>query len=141
LLVLGIHGYDVILGMDCLTKYQATIDCKQKTLALITTKGENLMYKRGNSNHIVPLISATKACKLVEKGCNAYLCAVEAIKTPGLEPKDIPVVQEFLEVFQEALGLPPDRKIEFAIELLPGTVPISKARYRMALVELAELKK
>jgi len=90
--ILGIHRYDVISEMDWLTKYRATIDCKQKTLVLITTEGENLMYKGGNSNHTVPLISATKACKLVEKGCNAYLCTVEAIETPGLEPKVIPVV-------------------------------------------------
>jgi len=41
------------------------------------------MYKGGNSNHTVPLIFATKACKLIEKVCNAYLCAVEAIETPG----------------------------------------------------------
>jgi len=50
-------------------------------------------------------------------------------------------VQEFLEVFQEVPELPPDREIEFAIELVPGTAPISRAPYRMALAELAELKK
>ena len=48
---------------------------------------------------------------------------------------------EFLEVFQEVPGLPPDREIEFAIELVPGTTPISKAPYLMAPAELAELKK
>ena len=49
-------------------------------------------------------------------------------------------MQEFPEVFQEVPGLPPDREIEFAIELVPGTAPISKAPYRMAPAELAELK-
>ena len=44
-------------------------------------------------------------------------------------------------MFQEVPGLPPDREIEFAIELVPGTTPISKAPYRMAPAELAELKK
>ena len=39
------------------------------------------------------------------------------------------------------LGLPREREIEFAIELLPGTTPISKAPFRMALAELIELKK
>jgi len=63
------------------------------------------------------------------------------LETPELESKDIPIVQEFLDVFQEVPGLPPDREIEFAIELLPGTSPISKAPYRMAQVELAKLKK
>jgi len=77
---------------------------------------------------------------MLSKGCFAFLCAVEVLETPELEPKDIPVVQEFLEVFQEVPGLPPDREIEFAIELVPGTAPISKAPYRMAPAELAELK-
>ena len=87
------------------------------------------------------MISATRASKLLSKGCTAFLCAVEVLETPELEPKDIPIVQEFLEVFQEVPRLPPDRKIEFAIELLPGTSPISKAPYWMAPAELAELKK
>jgi len=51
------------------------------------------------------------------------------------------VVQEFPAVFQEVPGLPLDREIEFTIELLPGTAPISKAPYLMAPAELVELKK
>ena len=51
------------------------------------------------------------------------------------------MVNEFLEVFQEDLpGLPPDREIDFVIDVLPGTAPISKAPYRMAPLELKELK-
>jgi hypothetical protein len=54
----------------------------------------------------------------------------------------IPVVCEYLDVFPDELpGMPPDRDIEFAIELQPGTTPISKRPYRMPLAELAELKK
>ncbi|KAL5831609.1 hypothetical protein ACOSQ4_016963 [Xanthoceras sorbifolium] len=54
---------------------------------------------------------------------------------------DIPVVREFSNVFPEDfLGLPPDREVEFQIELTPGTEPISKAPYRMAPSELKELK-
>jgi len=58
-----------------------------------------------------------------------------------LDLKSIPVVQEFLEVFQEVPGLPPDQELEFAIELIPGMATISKAPYRMAPAELVELKK
>jgi len=72
LILLGTHGYDVILGMDRLTKYQATIDCKQKTLVLVTPKGESLVYKGSCPNHTIPLISATKAHKLVGKGYTAF---------------------------------------------------------------------
>jgi len=49
--------------------------------------------------------------------------------------------ENFRKVFQEVPGLPPDRELEFAIELLPGIAPISKAPYRMAPAELMELKK
>ena len=48
---------------------------------------------------------------------------------------------EFPDVFPDDLpGLPPDRDIEFKIELVPGTAPISRRPYRMPPNELAELK-
>jgi len=68
------------------------------------------MYKGSCSNPTVPLISVAKACKLVEKGCTTYFCAVEVAGTPDLERKDIPIVREFPKVFQEVPGLPPDQK-------------------------------
>jgi hypothetical protein len=55
--------------------------------------------------------------------------------------EEIPVVQEFIDIFPEDFpGLPPDREIEFSIDLIPGATPISKAPYRMAPAELKELK-
>ena len=55
--------------------------------------------------------------------------------------EDIPVVREFPDVFPDDLpGLPPDREIDFQIELASGTEPISRAPYRMAPAELKELK-
>ncbi|WVZ69508.1 hypothetical protein U9M48_018282 [Paspalum notatum var. saurae] len=57
------------------------------------------------------------------------------------EIKKIPVVCDFPDVFSEELpGLPPDRDVEFRIDLVPGTAPISKRPYRMAPDELKELK-
>jgi len=140
LVLLGIQGYDVILGMDWLTKYQATIDCKRKTLTIVTSEGETLTYRGGENIPTVLLISATRAYNLVKKGCPTFLCAVELTEASDLEPKDIPAVQSFPEVFQEVPGLPPELEIEFAVELVPGTTPISKAPYKMAPVELIELK-
>jgi hypothetical protein len=56
-------------------------------------------------------------------------------------PEAIRVVSEFLDVFPEDLaGMPPERKVEFAIELIPGTAPISKRAYRVSGPELVELK-
>jgi hypothetical protein len=66
-------------------------------------------------------------------------CAFAMIELPL---KKIPVVCEYADVFpDELLGMPPDRDIEFAIELQPGTTPISKRPYRMPPAELAELKR
>nr|GFD21352.1 putative reverse transcriptase domain, aspartic peptidase domain protein [Tanacetum cinerariifolium] len=54
---------------------------------------------------------------------------------------DQPIVSEFPDVFPDELsGIPPVREVEFNIELIPGAKPISKAPYRMALIELKELK-
>jgi hypothetical protein len=58
-----------------------------------------------------------------------------------LKLEDIHVVQEFLDVFPDDLpGMPPERAIEFKIELQPGTALIAKAPYKMSPVELKELK-
>jgi hypothetical protein len=57
------------------------------------------------------------------------------------EIRDIPVVCEFSNVFPNDLpGLPPDRDVEFVIELKPGTAPIYRRSYRMPPKELAKLK-
>jgi hypothetical protein len=68
--------------------------------------------------------------------------AVERIcATSVKEIYDISVVCEFPDMFLDDLpGLPPDREVEFVIELKPGTTPISRRAYRMPLNELAELK-
>jgi hypothetical protein len=60
----------------------------------------------------------------------------------GKEIEEIPVVCEFLDMFPEELTeLPPDRDVEFVIELMPGAGPIEKSLYWMSSEELDELKK
>ena len=79
--------------------------------------------------------------KMLRKACQGYL--VYAIESSNREMQlaKVPVVNKFCDVFPEDLpGLPPDREIEFEIELAPGTEPISIAPYRMAPAELKELK-
>jgi hypothetical protein len=60
-----------------------------------------------------------------------------------IEPSEaIKLVSEFQDVFPEDLpGMPPKRKVEFVIELIPSTAPVSKRAYRMSGPELVELKK
>jgi hypothetical protein len=64
---------------------------------------------------------------------------VQAVQAKSIA--DIPIVCEFPDVFpDDLLGLPSDRDVEFKIELLPSTTPISRRSYRMPPNELAELK-
>jgi len=53
---------------------------------------------------------------------------MEVIEKREVDPQEIPVVQDILGVFQEVPGLPPDQELEFMIELVPGTTPISRPR-------------
>jgi hypothetical protein len=57
-------------------------------------------------------------------------------------PQGLLVVREYVDVFPEELpDMPPEREVEFSIDLVPGTAPIAKRPYRMTVLELAELKK
>ena len=88
-----------------------------------------------------PMISVMKAKKLMRHRCEAYLAFITTGKENNTELSDIPVVREFPDVFPNELpGLPPPREVEFSIELMLGTQPVSKAPYKMALNELKELK-
>jgi hypothetical protein len=76
--------------------------------------------------------------KLEEGACH-YL-SVDGKEANLIE--DIRIVSKFPDVFPEELpGSPPKRKLEFAIELILGTAPISKRAYRVSGLELVELKK
>jgi hypothetical protein len=120
LILLGSKGIDIILGMDWLSKYDGVIQCARKAVKL--TK------KDGTSVEFVAMVQSGPDSKLNH--------------TKAMALEDIRVVQDFPDVFpEELLGMPPDRDIEFLIELLPGTPPISKRPYRMPVNELAELKK
>ena len=77
----------------------------------------------------------------MRKGYEAYLAYVINTKEVEKKVESVPVVCEFADVFPEKLpGLPPVKEVEFGIDLIPGTAPISIAPYRMAPTELKELK-
>ena len=142
LIVLEMVDYDMILGVDWLSKYNATIFCRRKKVVFQPLEGEVFEYKGTPRGNKWPVVSAMKASKMLLKGCIGYLASiVDTTKKVVTELADVCVVCRFANVFpEELLGLPPDREIKFEIELLPGTVPISKAPYRMAPSELKELK-
>ena len=78
---------------------------------------------------------------MLRKGCQGYLAYVVETEKEGTLVDEIPVVREFPDVFPYGIvGLPSDREVEFTIDLIPETEPISIPPYRMAPAELRELK-
>jgi hypothetical protein len=110
LIVLGTQGLEVILGMDWMTKYQGIIDCARKAITLTSGEGVEVEY-------VATVHSSGAYCK-------------KSIAEPTID--QVPIVREYSDVFpKELLGMPPDRDIEFIIELIPGTAPIAQRPYRM----------
>ncbi|KAJ9552777.1 hypothetical protein OSB04_016822 [Centaurea solstitialis] len=91
-------------------------------------------------NRSTSLISVIKANRCIRKGCVWFMAYVVDSGRDKLEVKDVEVVCDYPEVFPEDLvSLPPDREIEFRIDLVPGATPIAKAPYRLAPSELKEM--
>ncbi|KAI3810725.1 hypothetical protein L1987_20347 [Smallanthus sonchifolius] len=113
LVPMSMSKYDVIIGMDWLNQCHAQIDCDQRTVRICRPNGESIVF-------IVYTLDSKPERKIAE----------------------IPVVCDHPDVFPEKLlGLPPDRKIEFRINLILGAKPVARAPYRLAPFELKELMK
>ncbi|GJV10430.1 reverse transcriptase domain-containing protein [Tanacetum coccineum] len=120
LIPLGHGSFDVIVGMDWLSQHKAVIVCHEKVVEIPVEDGRILRV------HGERAVGITKALKSAKED----------------EPKlsDISVVREFEDVFPEDLsGLPPQRQVEFRIDLVPGVTPVAKSPYRLAPSEMQEL--
>ncbi|KAG8503329.1 hypothetical protein CXB51_001292 [Gossypium anomalum] len=138
---LPFEEFDLILGMDWLVKHNATLDCAAKRMVLRTMKGEEVMMIGERRDYLSNVVSALRAEKWIRKGCEAYLAFVSQSKEEGLTVDKVRTVKEFQDVFSEELpGLPPNREVEFGIDLFPGAAPVSIVPYRMAPKELVALK-
>ena len=112
-IVLRTSGIDVILGMDWMKQNRAVIQCQEKVVVVTAPNGDRI------SVDVVVQAQLTATVNQLDDCIN----------------KEDPVVDEFSDVFPDVLqGMPPDRDIEFIIELLPGTTPIAKRPYRMGLM-------
>ncbi|WVZ88953.1 hypothetical protein U9M48_035420 [Paspalum notatum var. saurae] len=118
--VLPHQGIDIILGMNWMTENNAVLDMGSRTIQLRSrVSGKVIRVHMPDMKHMVATVNATELDEI----------------------KKIPVVCDFPDVFSEELpDLPPDRDVEFRIDLVPGTAPVSKRPYRMAPDELKELK-
>jgi hypothetical protein len=110
---------DILLGVDWMTRHRVSLDISSRAVEIDSPyQGTTILY-----------LSQSKYI-------NSCAYPVEGIKL-----EDIPIVCEYPDIFSDnLLEMPPDRDIEFVIELQPGTAPISKRPYRMPPNQLAELK-
>jgi hypothetical protein len=119
LIILDSKGIDVILGKGWLTASDAVIQCAKRSVLLTSPAGERFEFAADPTPSIASAVN----------------------QLDGTALEDIRVVCDYPDVFPEELpGMPPDRDVEFVIDLLPGTAPISKHPYRMSSDQLQELK-
>nr|GEV92499.1 putative reverse transcriptase domain-containing protein [Tanacetum cinerariifolium]GEW29182.1 putative reverse transcriptase domain-containing protein [Tanacetum cinerariifolium] len=147
LMPVKLGSFDVIIGMDWLEKYKAVIVCAEK-IVRIPWGNETLIVRgdgsdQGNKTRL-NIISCTKMQKYMLKGCHVFLAHVTTKETEDKSEKkrleDIPIVQDFPEVFPEDLpGLLPTRQVEFQIDLITGAAPVSRTPYQLASSEMKEL--
>ncbi|GJX89757.1 putative reverse transcriptase domain-containing protein [Tanacetum coccineum] len=106
LMVIELGSFDVIIGMDWLSRYDAAILCGEKKVR-IPLEGKTLV------------IEGVKTRKYIEKGCELFLAQVTEQESKEKRLEDVPVIRDFPEVFPEELpGLPPPRQVEFCIDLI-----------------------
>nr|GEZ02862.1 hypothetical protein [Tanacetum cinerariifolium] len=140
-------SFDVIVGMDWLTKYHGVIICDEKIVRV--PFGRKMLIFQGNGDNQreesrFNIISCTKAQEYLSKGCDVFLENVtmkEAKdKSKGKRLEDVSIDKDFPEVFPEdLLGIPPARPVEFQIDPVPGVVPVARVPYRLAPSEMKEL--
>ncbi|GJU14437.1 putative reverse transcriptase domain-containing protein [Tanacetum coccineum] len=133
LMPVELGSFDVIISMDWLAKYHALIICDEKVICI--PYGDEVLIIRGDdydngSKSKLNIISYTKTQKYIQKGCQVYLAQVTSKKAEDKSEEerleDVPIVQEFPEVFPEDLpGLPPSRQVKFQIDLVPGAALVA----------------
>ncbi|GJT40640.1 hypothetical protein Tco_0940505 [Tanacetum coccineum] len=140
-------SFDVIIGMDWLTKYHGVIVCDKK-LVCVPFGNEILIFHVDESNNghesWLNIILCIETQKYLLKGCQVFLAHITTKKAEDKSEekrlKDVPIVRDFLEVFPEDLpGILPVRQVEFQIYLVLGAAPVARAPYRLAPSEMKEL--
>ncbi|GJR96913.1 putative reverse transcriptase domain-containing protein [Tanacetum coccineum] len=135
LMPVELGSFDIIIGIDWLRRCHAVIVCDEK-LVQIPYENETLTFCGNESSngreYRLTVISCSKAQEYMAKGCQVFLAQISAKKeedkSEGKQIKDVPIVQDFSEVFPKDLpGLPPARPVEFQIDLIPGAAPVARA--------------
>ncbi|GJT31935.1 hypothetical protein Tco_0922354 [Tanacetum coccineum] len=117
-------SFDVIIGMDWLTKHHGVIICDEKIVRVPFGKDTNKILCLQGCDFIFGHITTKEAKD----------------KSEEKRLEDVPIVKDFPEVFLEDLScIPPARQVEFQIDLVPGAAPVARAPYRLAPFEMKEL--
>ncbi|XP_010534696.1 PREDICTED: uncharacterized protein LOC104810198 [Tarenaya hassleriana] len=136
LIIVPIQGYDLILGMDWLTVHQAHIDCHRRVIQFADAAGK-FEFMGDRARNPFPIISAFRASRMIRKGDEAFLVVVTATQEAEMRLDETLVVRDFPNVFPEELpGLPPEREVDFCIDVIPGTEPVTiKNRYPLPRID------
>jgi hypothetical protein len=141
--IVPLGSYDMIIEMDWLEQHKEVLDCYTKILSY----KDNFVIVRTTQGIPKPIsvrqFSVMQLKKCIRKGCQVYAIQVMNLLEKEDKPKleDFFVLCEFRDMFVDEIPeLPSRREIDFSIELLPGSAPISKEPYQMSLPELTELK-
>ena len=119
LIALPFHEFDLILGMDWLSKHRAIVDCDKKIVLLKCFDLSEVTIQGIRSKSISKVISAMEARRFLRKGCEAFLALILDSKREQVNLKNILVIREFPDVFPEELpGVPPEREVDPSIEVV-----------------------
>ena len=134
----------VIVGMDWMDAFDADIGCRRKQVRVRTPGGKELIVQGDVHRRGPALCSVARARRYLMHSSVGYLAYVVDTRVDNeLKKKtvgDVSIVREFTDVFPEdLLGVPPERQVEFHIDLVPGAAPVAKAPYRLAPPEMKEL--
>ncbi|XP_052726148.1 uncharacterized protein LOC108322100 [Vigna angularis] len=131
--------YDLIVSTPASKLIKTSRMCPQCPIIVEGHYNKELIFPDPEESK---LLSLQHVLKEVKEGSPCFIILTHVEIEKNEQNLDIPIVNDFSDVFpEEVLGLPPQREVEFSFDLLPGAGPVSIASYRMALAELAELKK
>ncbi|XP_076907608.1 uncharacterized protein LOC143564118 [Bidens hawaiensis] len=122
--------FDLVIGMDWLALYKAQINCDTKSIKLQAPDESIVTIYGDREKRIIKIISVMKATKMIHHGCFAYLAYAINTQKETKKVEEVSVVCEFPDVFPKELpGIPPDREVEFKIDLVPRAKLVAKAPY------------
>ena len=116
LIALPFHEFDLILGMDWLSKHRAIVDCDKKIVLLKCPDLSEVIIQGIRSESAPKVMSAMKARRFLRKGCEAFLALILDSKREQVNLENISVIRDFPDVFPEELQeVPPEREVDLSI--------------------------